>query len=69
VHLIQMEELGEVAGEARVLRRLKLFLGLNPDEPPAELRNVNARAGSSGWRMPKERFQTIVELARADASA
>jgi len=65
IHVIQMEELSEDPEGS--LRRLKVFLGLDPEQPPADLRNVNARAGSSGWAMKRTGYQALVENARADA--
>jgi len=65
VHVIQLEELAE--DPDATMRRLKVFLGLDPDQPPADLRNVNKRAGSSGWPMEKKGYETLLENAREDA--
>ena len=62
-----MEELLE--DPDRVLHDMKLFLGLDPEQPPAELRNVNARAGSSGWGLKRDKYQKVVDQAREDAQA
>ena len=51
------------------LRRMKEFLGLDPDQPSADLRNVNQRSGSSGWPMERKQYDKLVELSRADGEA
>ena len=63
IHAIQFEEL--VEDPDGVLRRLKSFLGIDPELPPRELTNTNRRA-SSGWAMSRADYAGLVETARAD---
>ena len=65
IHVMQMEELAE--DPEGCMRRLKVFLGLDPAQPPAELRNVNARPGSSGWPMAKAAYEGLLVNTREDA--
>lgn len=65
IHVMQFEEL--VEDPDGVLLTMKVFLGLDPDQPPAELRNVNARTGSSGWPVERSTYQGLVDDMRADA--
>lgn len=51
------------------LRRMKQFLGLDPDQPSADLRNVNQRSGSSGWPIEKKGYDKLVKRSRADGEA
>jgi hypothetical protein len=51
------------------LESLKRFLGLDPALPRAEFRNVNAREGSSGWRVSRTGYERVVASARRDAVA
>ena len=48
-----------------VLRRLKSFLGIDPELPARELTNTNRRT-SSGWAVSRTDYIKLVETARAD---
>ena len=63
IHAIQFEEL--VEDPDGVLRRLKEFLGIDPDLPARDLTNTNRRA-SSGWPIPQGDYKRLVEMAQAD---
>lgn len=67
IHVMQFEALAE--DPETEMRKLKEFLGLDPDLPSAELRNVNSRPGSSGWPMEKKEYEELIEESRKDARA
>jgi hypothetical protein len=67
IHIMQFEELTDKPEDA--MRRMKIFLGLDPEQPPAELRNVNARGGSSGWPMQRKHYEHLVAAVREDAKS
>ena len=64
IHIIQFEQLDD--DPEGILYKLKEFLGLNPNQPPAELRNVNQRVGSSGWPLKQKEYLDLVDAARKD---
>ena len=64
VHAVQFEEL--VEGPEGVLRRLKEFLGLDPDLPRRDLSNTNRRSSSSGWQIPRRDYEKLVAIAKED---
>lgn len=64
VHAIQFEEL--VEDPEGVLRRLKEFLGLDPELPRRDLSNTNRRASSSGWPIPRHDYEKLVAIAKED---
>ena len=64
VHAIQFEEL--VEDPEGVLRRLKEFLGLDPEMPKRDLANTNRRTSSGGWPIPRDDYEKLVDIARED---
>lgn len=67
VHVIQFEELQE--DNAGVLRRMKAFLGMDPDLPVVpELRNINSRHFGGGYEMSKEEYEGLVDTVRPRAA-
>ena len=65
IHVMQFEALA-VDPEPE-LHAMKIFLGLDPSQPAAELKNVNPRPGSSGWTMSRIEYQDLIDESRRDA--
>lgn len=63
-HIIQFEELQE--DPASVMRRLKEFLGMDPNLPKKELKNTNLRK-SGGYKMTIEEYRRLLEQVRWDS--
>lgn len=63
-HVIQFEEL-QVDPNA-VVRRLKEFLGMDPDLPKRQLKNTNLRK-SGGYNMTKDDYEGLLEQVQWDA--
>lgn len=62
--MIQFEELQEDPNA--VVRRLKEFLGMDPELPKRQLKNTNLRK-SGGYNMTKDDYQGLLEQVRWDA--
>jgi hypothetical protein len=73
IHVVQYEELTEEQNEAAELRRVKNFLGINPDKPSyIGLGLVNSRKFTirpEGWPMRREEYEGLIELVRPDVDA
>jgi hypothetical protein len=64
IHAIQFEDL--IENPERVLYDLKEFLGIDPSLPNRPLGQTNKRPQSSGWRIPKKEYRTLVDVAKDD---
>lgn len=65
IHVVQFEELQE--DTEAVLRRLKVFLGMDPNLPQMELRNVNSRA-VGGYPIEKAQYEELVTAVQPDVA-
>lgn len=64
IHVIQFEELQE--NPEKVLSDLKNFLGMDPNLPEMELRNVNSRA-VGGYPIKKKQYLKLLSMVQPDA--
>jgi len=66
MHVIQFEEF--TRDPEGVMRRLKMFLGMEPEYPKAGgMYNVNTRKTSGGSPMKKREYKTLVKMALPDS--
>jgi len=65
IFVIQFEELQE--NPAKVLFDLKVFLGLDPEQPDRDFYNVNSRQARKGYPIKRGQYQRLVRMVKDDS--
>ena len=72
IHVVQYEELIDPKTEDKVMKEVKVHIGLDPDLPKSGLTVINDRRfriSPEGWKMQRKQYEKLINLVKPDVEA